>query len=274
MKTKLAIFAKVKTRGDSARATIVKAIEDDGAFDVCEFEDASEIDSSFDKLLVFGGDGTMLEAVRAIGEKDISVLGVNLGNLGFLAEFERTTDASEIIDALKCGATKEKLLLSVNLNGKILARALNEVVIKSSTTRPIFIDLYVDDNYVDSYHSDGAIISSPTGSTAYSLSAGGPILSPDVSAFVVNPICAHSLHSRPLVISSSSRVTLKLSGDENASACIDGGAVFDLPRDSAITVQKASNGVRFITKGDDDFYKKLFQKMNRWGTTHTTSSNR
>ena len=149
--------------------------------------------------------------------------------------------------------------------------ALNEVVIKTYGTRPITLDVSVDGKFVDSYHSDGLIISSPAGSTAYSLSAGGPVLAPDVDALVINPICAHSLHSRPLVVSASSTVKVTVTSTSArgmvANVIIDGNNRYSMQMDESVIVTKSAKKAEFISVDGDSFYTKLLQKMNRWGTT-------
>lgn len=267
MKKRIAVVTKTEMISSSVRRDILAAIENDGGFSLSVLPDAGKItDESV--VLVFGGDGTVLEAIRAIDGKDLPLLCVNLGNLGFLAEYEKDVSANQVVCALKNGKVTEKMLLCVKA-GDFCERALNEVVVKSLTSRPIYVDVYVDGVFVDSYHSDGAIVSSPTGSTAYSLSAGGPILAPDVEAFVINPICAHSLHSRPLVVSAGSKVELRLKSD-CAGVCVDGKSSFALQNGDVVCVSKSQKSAKFIRTRDEDFYKKLLQKMNRWGTTECT----
>ncbi len=234
---------------------------------VCECENRREIAPDTDVVLVFGGDGTMLDAVRAVGGRNIAILGVNLGNLGFLTSFEQDADPKKIADTLIHGDTVSRMLLDVSINGAKQQNALNEVVIKTAGTRPITLDVSVDGSFADSFHSDGIIVSSPAGSTAYALSAGGPVLAPDVDAFEIIPICAHSMHSRPLVVSSSSCVKITLGGEHDAVVSIDGGNDGILKVGEAVTVSKSSQTAKFISAGNSSFYNKLLSKMNRWGTT-------
>ncbi len=265
MKKKLAVITKEDMKSSEIRAHVLADIERDGSFSLSVLDDASQITDE-DEVLVFGGDGTVLEVVRAVADKNIPLLCVNLGNLGFLAEYEKNVDSQSVISVLKSSDLTEKMLLCVKSSSGISERALNEVVIRSLSSRPIYVDVYVDGKFVDSYHSDGAIVSSPTGSTAYSLSAGGPILAPNVYAFVINPICAHSLHSRPLVVGADSKVELKVKGD-CACVCVDGNSTYTLEKGGVVTVEKSSKTAKFVRSGEDDFYKKLLKKMNRWGTT-------
>lgn len=262
----IAVFTKPNTSDHKTRKSVLDALRADGDFRVVECT-AREIPDGTDRVLVFGGDGTMLDAVRAVGGRNIPVLGVNLGYLGFLSAFESDASAESIVGCLKGGKTVSRMLLSVDVCGLSKSEALNEVVIKSAGTRPITLDVSVDGHFADSFHSDGVIISSPAGSTAYSLSAGGPVLAPDVEATVIIPICAHSLHSRPLVVNSSSVVTVKLSGEHCANVSVDGADNGNLSVGGCVTVTKSQKSATFLTDGNENFYAKLLKKMNRWGTT-------
>ncbi|MDE5602192.1 MAG: NAD(+)/NADH kinase, partial [Clostridia bacterium] len=204
---KIAVVTRPNMHENSTRLSVLAALKEDGSFEVVECNDG-HIPSDTDKILVFGGDGTVLQAVRDTHGSDVEILSVNLGNMGFLATFENSVEPKKVIDALKNGVSAPRMLLEAVSDGKSIGRALNEVVVKSVSSRPICIDLYVNESYVDSYHSDGIIVSTPTGSTAYSFSAGGPVLTPDVEAIIINPVCPHSLHSRPLVVSASAEIML------------------------------------------------------------------
>ena len=243
---------------------ILKAEADCAVYE-CAFQ--GEIPKDTDRVLVFGGDGTVLEAVRALNGRNIPILGVNLGNMGFLSAYEQDVDCAQVVKCLKDGSQTSRMLLDVNINGDTKCNALNEVVIKTAGTRPITLDVSVDGMFVDSFHSDGLIVSSPAGSTAYSLSAGGPVLAPEVDATVIIPICAHSLHSRPLVVSASSQIVVKLSGDHGATVSVDGANNGNLQKGGVVNVTKSHNVAVFLSDNKDNFYAKLLTKMNRWGTT-------
>lgn len=266
MKEKVAIITKDAILQSKERARIIDAIRNDGSFEVYEISQNQGIIEGTSVAIAFGGDGTMLEAVKLTLSQNIPVLGINLGNLGFLTSCEKDVDTKAVIDAIKARNIESKMTLKTTGEG-FLSHALNEVVIRATNYRPVRIELYVDGAFVDCFHADGAIVSTPTGSTAYSLSSGGPILAPDVEAFVINPICAHSLHSRPIVVSANSHVTLKLVGDERAIVCIDGRKAKDLSTGEEIEVCKSQIQAQFITLDKSDFYNKLLHKMNSWGTT-------
>lgn len=262
MKTKIAIFTKAESSAETK--TIIAGLQNYGGFDICEVKSGQDVPSDCDNLVVFGGDGTVLEAVKNLRE-GVIVTGINAGNLGFLTQFEKDSSIDSIVAGIKSGEYEKRLTLQACCDN-FCTSALNEIVLRTATSRPVFIDVYVDGKFVDSYHSDGAIVSSPTGSTAYSLSAGGPVLAPDVDAIVIIPICAHSLHSRPLVVSSNSRIELELIDGENATLCCDGENIATIKGNKCITIEKSRKSIRFLAVKEDNFYKKLLTKMNRWGS--------
>ncbi len=268
---KIAVVTKQNMQYSAERKNIIDALFQNDAFNIDICKDSDHISDDYDRVLVFGGDGTMLDVVGKVAERQIPVLGVNLGNLGFLTEFEKNVDISKIVDALQNGPIASRTLICTAVGDSQCRKSLNEVVIKSKNSHPIFLDLYVDEHYVDTYRSDGAIVSSSTGSTAYALSAGGPVLAPNVDAFVILPICAHSLHSRPLVVSSDSVIRFTLRGTD-ANICIDGAYERSINSGEDVFVSRADVKAKFVTVDDDGFYKKLFQKMNSWGTTQTVDS--
>lgn len=225
------------------------------------------IDFDIDALIVFGGDGTVLEAVRHTAKFGISILGINLGNLGFLAELEQNATFEETLKILKSGNIKERMMLGVKVGDKVYT-SLNDVVIKSLGTRPVYLVASVDGSFLDEYRSDGVIICTPTGSTAYSLSAGGPILSPNLDALAIIPVCPHTLHSRPIVVSSDSRVKFTgLKAYDKMGLVVDGNMVQELDALGEIEIFKSDVSAKFFTTNDNGFYKKLLTKMNRWGVT-------
>ena len=249
------------------RLSVLDLLSEDSDCLVCECSLNGGIPADTDRVLVFGGDGTMLEAVRSVGRREIPFLGVNLGHLGFLAAFEQNAHCEQIIYCFKIGNHIHRMLLDIDINGNGNIQALNEVVIKTTGTRPITLDVIVDGAFADSFHSDGIIVSSPAGSTAYSLSAGGPVLAPDVDAIVIIPICAHSLHSRPLVVNAASEIVIKLSGEHNGTVSVDGANNGTLFKNGTVRVTKLDKSATFLSDGGENFYAKLLKKMNRWGTT-------
>lgn len=223
-----------------------------------------------DVLIVLGGDGTILTVASKCAEAGIPIMGINYGHMGFLAEFERDklNNALELLASGKYN-TQKRSMLKILCGGNVFY-ALNDLVIQRSTSgngfcNTINISAEIDGSMVDRFLADGIIVSTPTGSTAYSLAAGGSILTPDINAFILTPICAHSLHSRPIVFSDIS--TLKLYPTETNTALnivVDGVAISSLEQFTEITVTKADFAVEFITAEDSDFFNKLLFKLNKW----------
>lgn len=264
---KIAVIKKNTTANAELKDWLLDGLRSLGGFDIEELSSPKDISADFDRVLVFGGDGTMLETVRYTAPLGIAVLGVNLGHLGFLTEFDKDVTAKELASALNSNEFSQKSLLEIGF-GKKTYLALNELVVKSSTTRPILIDLYVGGKFADTFKSDGLIVSTPTGSTAYSLSAGGPIVSPEVKAIVVNPICPHSLHSRPIVVRDDAEIDIRIAGEEGeASVVVDGSLVGAANPGEIITLKTSSKSAKFVVGKDENFFDKLLKKMNVWSTT-------
>lgn len=221
-------------------------------------------------LFVLGGDGTILMMASECAKRNVKIIGINYGHLGFLAEFE--PERLDFAVDLVCSGnykTIERSMLKITV-GKNVYFALNDLVIQRNTSgskfsNTIALRCEIDGSTVDNLSSDGIIISTPTGSTAYSLSAGGSILAPGINAFIMTPICAHSLHSRPIVFSDKSTVKI-ISMRENSSInlIIDGKIVKTVGINQTVTVKKAKQTVKFITLDDGDFYNKLLIKLNIW----------
>lgn len=218
---------------------------------------------NIDRILSFGGDGTMLATASFAVKKGIPMLGVNQGNVGFLAYMNENDDPNLIADTLLSNKFEHKIMLDINFNGKKYT-ALNEVFVGRKSSKPVYSTLYIDGKAVDRIHSDGIIVATPTGSTGYSLSAGGPILSPDVEALIINPVCPHSLHSRPIVISPYSEICLK-DKDFDIALSID-GTIVDTGTEP-VYIRRHEKDVIFINPFYVSFYNKLLNKMNKWGVT-------
>jgi len=262
---KIAVVTKPNTEENEFRLEILSALKAERDFEVfcCT---PFDIPSDAHCVVVFGGDGTVLEVVRGVGARGIPVLGINLGNMGFLASFEPSCEAQKIIDAIRNTKCKGLMLLSANTR-EAKGLSLNEVLIKCKGARPLFLDLVINDRFADSYHSDGIIISTPIGSTAYSLSAGGPILDPKLNGIVINPICPHSLHSRPLVVSDKSDISVTVRGELAGEVYLDGKYFCDLNPNESVKIVKSQIQAQFIALDQSYFYTKLLHKMNRWGVT-------
>ena len=222
-----------------------------------------------DFLLCFGGDGTLISGVRIFSDPSVPVLGVHLGGLGFLAQITPEV----LIDKLNSVKNDEfkiqdRLVLSANISGYDDSfYAINDFVVQNETSfRVTSLSLYIDNQHVSDYKSDGIIISTPTGSTAYSLSSGGPIVQPDVFSIVITPISPHSLTSRPLVLPSNVEVEFRFNQDsENELKLIaDGQNIINFTKDSNVKLSQAKHHLKFITFKDYNYYETLKKKMI-WG---------
>ena len=223
-----------------------------------------------DLLLVLGGDGTLLATARAAGRYQKPILGINLGSMGYLTEF--TTD--ELFPALETiwegrHQIQERVMLAVEMiRGKGLSRrylALNDAVIHNGVLARIMdLDISVDGHFVNHFRSDGLIISTPTGSTAYSLSAGGPILQPDLGAFILTPICPHTLSNRPIVLKDTVCIQVELKMGGNAMLTIDGQVGEPMVVGDSIRLCKASYAARLVKPPNKNHFLILRQKL-RWG---------
>ena len=240
------------------------------AVDLSQELDLAGIDA--DICLVLGGDGAILRAARQMGYKQLPVLGVNLGKLGFLADL--TPD-----DLLCCFAGVAKgeyrvthhLMFECVVEGSSPKRVflgLNEIAIQSGPPfQMIDLDLIIDGELVSSYAGDGLILSTPIGSTAHNLSAGGPILGQELDAFVITPICSHSLTSRPVVDSSGKQYRITLSDDScPAIMIVDGQQIASLNAKDWIDIQRAPVTFRLVKVPGRTYYQTLRDKL-RWGTT-------
>jgi NAD+ kinase len=223
---------------------------------------------NLDCIIALGGDGTLLSTARAASQTGIPLLGVNLGHLGFLTEIE-LPDLYPSLEKLVAGEyrVEERMMLEarVNRRGKVAADFLglnDAVVTKGPLSRIIKLDTFVGDEFIGTYPADGIIVSTPTGSTAYSLSAGGPIVTPELQLIMLTPICPHTLSSRPMVVSSEAVVRIVLKSEQaQGMLTIDGQAGFLLARDDEIVVRKAAHPARLIRLKGRSFFEVLREKL-------------
>ena len=225
-----------------------------------------------DLVIAVGGDGTMLYAGSLTRENDIPLLGINRGRLGFLADVT-TDDMLSSVDHILAGdyTVESRLMLSAELqraNGEVVtAIAFNDVVLqRSETGRMVDFETSVAGQFVNTHSGDGLIVATPTGSTAYALSCGGPIVEPHLDAMVVVPICPHTLTDRPLVIASSQPIRIRLLDREQTAAAvaIDGHSIGPISSDDTLTISAAENRIRLIHPPGYDFYGILRSKL-LWG---------
>ncbi|HEX9972569.1 MAG TPA: NAD(+)/NADH kinase [bacterium] len=225
-----------------------------------------------DIILAFGGDGTFLSAARAVGVSNVPILGINLGRMGFLAEVTIDEIYESLEDILNAKYTiLERMVIEAVIQQKDLYRtfyALNDIVVdRGGFSRVFRVDVFIDESLLNTYLGDGIIIATPTGSTAYSLSANGPIVDPTVSCMIISPICPHSLSVRPVVIPDDStiRIVPYVEG-KIITMSVDGQVSQQFSRDNGaeITVRKAKHKIRWIRHTKRTFYDLLRTKFN-WG---------
>lgn len=232
------------------------------------YKPLEEIYQSTDLIVGIGGDGVMLEAARRATPAGIPILGINMGRIGYMTELEMTELA--LLDNIFKGDyyLDERAMLRVEIrsskgNNKFSAYALNEAVVANGTTARI-IDLELLDNgrLVSEYRADGLVVATPTGSTAYSLSAGGPIIDPKLSCFCVTPICPHSLIARPLIFPDSAILEVKNTcvREKVLHLTIDGRATFDLYLGDTVVITKSALKAKLLRIKNDDFYFKIRMK--------------
>ncbi len=238
--------------------------------DVYGFECATSEDfESADVLITFGGDGTVLGASNTAIKYKLPVLGINIGNLGYLTAFEYS-EIDEAIELLLAGklVSEKRAMLETTINGKTYT-ALNEIGVMSSSdgvlpAKVATFSAYSDGVKVDSFRADGLIVATPTGSTAYSLAAGGPIMEPCVSATLLTAICSHSLHNRPILIKESATVVVEVEKCESPCNVVsDGKLICRLSAGEKITVKGSSEKLLLLKRADESFYQKLYKKMIR-----------
>ena len=229
-----------------------------------------EIPSKSDIIIVFGGDGTLLSVARLVGKMGVPILGVNLGGLGFITEISRDDIRKEISKVFSGNFGFEErimLLADVYRKGRKIARqnALNDVVLnKSALSRMFEFDISINDQYVSTFRADGLIVSTPTGSTAHSLSAGGPILYPTLESFLMTPICPHTLTSRPIVLPDTFVLEVTVKSGDNVYLTLDGQVGFPLKVRDRIKIRKADYKTKFLVLHDRDYFQILRTKL-KWG---------
>jgi len=224
-----------------------------------------------DMALSIGGDGTLLGVCRRFSGQSVPVCGINLGTLGFLADIEPRELESRLAKILAGEYRVERRLLLSGyvcneLGEKFLGNAINDVVItKGGVARMLHLSLYVNQTHLMDYKADGLIVSSPTGSTAYSLSAGGPILNPTVRALLLTPICAHTFQMRPLIVNEDDKVFIKISAAQDVMLTLDGQVSHKIQPNDDIIVRKAEESALIVKFDDKNYYDVLKAKM--WSNT-------
>ena len=266
----LEMTRKVKAllEGYSRKAVICKVFDDDvtsefssAGFDVKKLGDELE---AAEMIITFGGDGTILRAARAAAGTPI--LGINMGGKGFIADLE--VDEINLVNLAASGAyeTESRMMLDAEVarDGEIIYRdfALNDIVLRGDN-KVIHLILYDDEHVISNFSGDGAIVATPTGSTAYSLAAGGPIVEPSARNIIVTPICAHELEAKPFVLASDRRVSVEVGHKKHSPAYMsaDGGEHFEIRCGDRITVWKSDRYTRLVRLSSKSFYSKVSEKL-------------
>lgn len=224
-----------------------------------------------DLAVVVGGDGTLLAAARLLGDRQVPILAINHGGLGFLTEVT-LQEMYPALERVLAGqfVTEYRMMMEVQISRaeKRLAvyRALNDVVINKGTfSRIIELETRVDGHYVSRFRSDGLIVATPTGSTAYNLSAGGPIIFPTMAAMVLTPICSHTLTNRPIVLPPSVKIAIKLcSVQDEVYLTVDGQVGLKIEINDLLTIGKSEVAVKLVAPGDKNYFDVLRGKL-KWG---------
>ena len=238
---------------------------------VKSFSNFSQLDSSFDVMLTIGGDGTILRAITFVRNLNIPILGINVGRLGFLAMAQKE-DIKNVLHALRTKAYKtsertviEALISNTGTPISNINFALNEITVtRKNTASMITINTELNGEFLTSYWADGLIISTPTGSTGYSLSCGGPVIMPNAKNFVIMPIAPHNLNARPLVIPDDTEVRLTISGREKKYFVSLDSRIETLSNKTSIIIRKANFSVKMIRLEGESFITTLREKL-LWG---------
>ena len=236
-----------------------------------EAVETEEFQTEADLIVVLGGDGTMISTARLTGDREILVLGINYGSLGYLTEF-RIEEMFPALEAILEGNYQidRRLMLDVEhlRNGEKLAsgRVLNDVVInKSAIARIIEIEVELNNLYVNSFRADGLIVSTPTGSTAYNLSAGGPILFPSMNAVVLTPICPFTLTNRPIVVPDADEIKIKLKNEiEGVVLTLDGQIGHQIKAGDLVLIRKSKTNFNLVQPLNRNYFDVLRNKL-KWG---------
>lgn len=246
---------------------IKKYIEEKGRECILAGEE-TEVPEGTECVIVLGGDGTLIRAARELRKKRIPLIGINIGTLGYLTEAE-IHNFKPALEQLMDGESivEERMMLKGIFNEQIQDIALNDIVItRRGSMRLICFDVYVNGEMLNSYQADGIIISTPTGSTGYNLSAGGPIVEPTASLFVITPICAHSLNTKSIVLSAEDEIMVEIGRSrdgnvEEASIVFDGDHSIDVHTGDRIVIRRAKDTTKLLKLSKVSFLENLRKKM-------------
>ena len=239
--------------------------------DYSHFSTFEELNNSFDLFFCIGGDGTILKSINYIRNLDIPIVGINTGRLGFLATMQKEEIKSSLETILqKNYSISSRTVLNIRTNppnhDPIFKNiSLNEIAVsRKNTTSMITVDTWLNDQYLNSYWADGLIVSTPTGSTGYSLSCGGPVITPDAGSIIITPIAPHNLNARPLVVKDDTKITLRVSGREESHLVSMDSRIATLENDTEIIIEKAPYTINLVELKGDSFLHTLRKKL-MWG---------
>ena len=254
-------------------AAFLKIIQEKNIVDKSfpSYSNYEELTTDFEALISIGGDGTILKAATFIRDKNIPIIGINAGRLGFLAtvQFENIETLLQKVLAKEYCISKRSLLSITTTpeyeNFSVLDFALNEVTVaRKDTTSMITVETFLDGEYLTSYWADGLIVSTPTGSTGYSLSCGGPVLTPDVNSFVITPMAPHNLNARPLVITDDTEIELRVSGREEQFLISLDSRIAAVSKDTVVKIKKTPFTISIIEFKEESFLNTIRKKL-LWG---------
>lgn len=273
---KVCVIANAVKETASERAEQVRVFFRDRGIDCVVLLDDFSEQTSYETVLqddmecavVLGGDGTLIHVARKLAEKKIPVFGINMGNLGFLTHAD-SGKAKDALESLVAGeyCVEERMMLETSVDGQVFGTALNDVVItRNGFSRIIRVSIFVNGKPVCNSKGDGVIVATPTGSTGYSLSAGGPVVAPTTELFVITPICPHSLTARSIVLSGEDELHLivreeKKTQDEEAILTLDGQRAKDLAAEDEIVIRKSDKKAYFIQLNNHSFFDALHRKL-------------
>ena len=262
--TELAVTKQVEALFKDYKANTVICPLTEG--DEAELDAISVEAKDADMTVAFGGDGTILKTARAVAESEVPIIAVNLGDMGFMAEIEPAEIDSirHVLDGEYRIVRRIMLDVSMVRNGEKVFEefALNYIVIKG-INKIITLELFGDDNPISSFTGDGAVIATPTGSTAYSMSAGGPIVEPDASNIIITPVCPHVLAAKSFVLAPERVVTVVMGGRKvnPAVLTVDGKEITPFEEGDSLIIRVSERAARFIQLSDRSFYKKVYEKL-------------
>lgn len=245
--------------------------EKDGQDSAIETVDTQTFKEQTDLIIILGGDGTMISSARLIGMREVPILGINYGSLGYLTEF-RIEEMFPAIEAILEGNYEidSRVMLDVKLQRATETlstnRVLNEVVINRAVLAKIIeVEITLDGLFVNLFRADGIIVATPTGSTAYSLSAGGPILYPSMNAVVITPICPFTLTNRPIVIPDNAEIRLRLKSEsEGVALTLDGQVGYQMKTDDCVVIRKSETSFNLVRPPNRNYFDVLRNKL-KWG---------